>query len=227
MLPLSLVAVVASSCRRRKNVAACIGLDISPLALAKARQRFGSDCRYSLAKPISIAARFVPAARMWRIVLKSWNMSGPGSCHSRDDPGAQAGGNIVLQHSQWVFPRFALAEKAVAGLLDHLGAASVWLRSFFRRWIFLEHRTELAVYARVSDCDMISTVFPGAWAHFWRKMAVRLTAWRHSFFQREKAVETSEKQRFQQFELHPFYRHFGDHLLVVAISAANGFAWQR
>lgn len=200
-----------------KKVTACVGLDISPLALAKARRRFDCDCRCLLAETdihqSPLRSGFADVVYSFEVLEHVWD---PEAVILEMIRVLKPGGTLFFSTPNGLSLDLHLRKKPLLELLDHLGAASVWLRSLFRQRIFWNMEPNLQCTHAYPDCDMISTVFPRSLRTFLAKNNCAVDRVETFFFQREKAVEKSRKERFQQFELHPFYRHFGDHILVVA-----------
>ena len=65
------------------------------------------------------------------------------------------------------------------------------------------------------DCDMITSLVPARFARFLESIGCSVDFWDTTYMcAHREASQTNLK--FQRNTTHPFFRHFGDHLLILA-----------
>lgn len=109
-----------------------------------------------------------------------------------------------------------LRRRAALRWLDLVGAGSRWLRSAAEPHCYRNMEPDLSARPAYPDCDMITKIFPRSLERHVQRLGCRIERLETFFFQKDKAPDNAALTRFERLERHPFYRYFGDHILLVA-----------
>lgn len=109
-----------------------------------------------------------------------------------------------------------LARHRSIKMLHLLGAIVRQARTPIAARCFENTEPDIAAQPVYPDCDMITKMFAPALGGFLRRNGCAVERLETFFFQQAKAENEEERRHADRWAAHPFYRHFGDHILVVA-----------
>lgn len=202
---------VAERCR------SVVGMDVAPLGLEKTQRRIGerknaavlqADIAHAPVK--DKAADFVYSLEVLEHV---WN---PEAVLAEMARVLKQGGLLFFTTPNGYSLDLHLDLRMEVQVVNYLGAAWVYLRSFFDKRSFRNTEPDLDTFPCYSDCDMVTKIFPNSIRTVLEANGCHLERVETYFFRRANASTASLRARFEQLESHWFLRHFGDHILVVA-----------
>ncbi len=100
--------------------------------------------------------------------------------------------------------------------INLLGGAFAHMRSAMSNRIFRNTEPSLNTVPSYSDCDMITKIFPPSLERCLRRNGCRDERLETLFFQKAKATTSHGLRNCERWNAYPFYRYFGDHILLLA-----------
>ena len=193
-----------------------IGMDISAMSLVEARKVAGDNqfmvVQADAARP-PVRSGCADAVYSFEVLEHVWN---PQAVISEMVRVLKPGGLIFFTTPNGYSLDLHLQRKTLLRAIDTVGAAFVWAMSKTTNRVYSNMEPDLDARPVYPDCDMISTLIPSGLERLLKQLGCHVERIETYFFQKHKAQNELRAQLFDRLERHPFYRHFGDHILVVA-----------
>lgn len=195
---------------------AAFGMDISAMSLVEARKRAGDNtaafAQADAARP-PVRSNCADVAYSFEVLEHVWN---PEAMITEMVRVLKPGGLLFFSTPNGYSLDLHLPRKKALKALDAVGAALVLLRTFAGHKSFSNMQPDLSAMPAYPDCDMISTLIPSRLNRLMGDLGCKVERLETFFFQTDKARDEAEADRWRRLNSHPFYRHFGDHTLLVA-----------
>jgi len=200
-------------CHHLAGMVRTVGMDVSQLALAGARDRAENETAYVCAAGDAIPLRgsSVDGAYAFEVLEHVWD---PPAVMAEMVRVTKPGGFLLVSFPNGFSLDLYLEKTTVARLFDMVLAIARYVMDRVTRRSFysVEPGLDGRVYA---DCDMITAIVPANLARQVERMGCRVDSWDTTtmYAQSHGATASASAGRFGSW---PLFRHFGDHVLMVA-----------
>jgi 2-polyprenyl-3-methyl-5-hydroxy-6-metoxy-1,4-benzoquinol methylase len=192
-----------------------IGIDISEsaLAMAASRPNMRAELIRGDVKCTGLPSGIADVAFSLEVMEHIWD---PGLVIIEMLRVLKPGGILFITTPNGYGLNMHLSLRLHVRFLDTVYAASVWLREAMSKRAFRNMQPDLDARPVYADCDMITKVFPRKLRTFVSMYGGYVERLETHWFMASYAPNDSDAKRFRKLERHRFYRHFGDHILLVA-----------
>lgn len=196
-----------------------IGFDIGSIALGKARARPGNHrVIQSDVANVPLPSNYADIAYSFEVLEHVWD---PASVLREMVRVVRPGGTIIVTTPNGFSMDMHLRLRLGVRIVNLIGAAASGIIATLRGLPYENIPPNLDASPCYSDCDMITRVHPRLLRPFAEREGCKVERLETYFFLREKAVSDAQRRRFRRLERHWFYRHHGDHILLVATKEAT------
>ncbi len=200
-----------------ERAARAVGIDIAAIGLSKAKERCldkrNISCIRADVAHAPIRSESADVAYSLEVLEHVWN---PETVLAEMVRVLRPGGLLFVSTPNGYSLDLHLKLKWPIRVLNLVGAATVFARSLTTNRVFQNQEPDLATVPSYSDCDMITKIFPRSLVKCLEQNRCRVEKMETFFFQRKKSALAEESERFAALDASPFYRYFGDHILLIA-----------
>ncbi|MDZ4814896.1 MAG: class I SAM-dependent methyltransferase [Verrucomicrobiota bacterium] len=194
-----------------------IGLDYSRIGLKGAKEKNVSHNKAVLVESdiahAPIAHSAVDVVYSFEVLEHVWN---PAVVLDEMVRVLKPGGLLFFSTPNGFSLDLHLERRPILRAIDYMGALRICAISWLTKKVFWNMEPDLKCAQVYPDCDMITKIFAGSLERYLKSKGMEVEKCDTFFFQREKCSSIKDKEKFVRYEMHPFIRHFGDHILVVA-----------
>lgn len=197
------------------QTAAVVGIDVSPLAIEHARQADDSgtvEFICASAEKLPVPDNTADGCYSFEVLEHVWN---PETVVAAMVRATRPGGFILISAPNRFSLDLHLQKRALARAMDFGLALLRRLIDKTRRQSYTNLRSDLAG-CPYPDCDMITAIRPEGFARVLSGLGCEVIFW-DTTYMRAHSEGSHTNLSFQRNTARSFFRHFGDHILILAL----------